>query len=71
MKLYFENSWGGRRLVGEPSTRRDAMKIINQFCEERHFVIHYVRNWVENGELWWDIGSHSEFFIAAPYEGEL
>lgn len=62
MKLYFENSWGERRLIGKPSTRRDAMKIINQFCEDRHFVIYYVRNWIQNGELVYDVGSWSNFF---------
>lgn len=71
MKLYFENSWGERRLIGEPETRLGANKMVSDFCKARDFEIYYVRNWVQNGELWWDVGSHSEFFLATPYEGEL
>lgn len=71
MKLYFENSWGVRRLIGEPETRLGANKMVSDFCKARDFEIYYVRNWFENGELWWDVGSHSEFFVVAPYEGEL
>ena len=69
MKLYFENSWGERRLVGEPSTRREAMKMVHQFCEERDFTIHYVRNWIEEDYLAYDIGSHSEFFYLSNDDG--
>ena len=71
MKLYFENSRGERRFIGEPETRLGANKMVCDFCKARDFEVYYVRNWVENGELWWDVGSHSEFFIAVPYEGEL
>ena len=62
MKLYFENSCGVRRLIGEPETRIAANKMIYDFCKARDFEIHYVRNWVENGELAYDVGSWSEFF---------
>lgn len=71
MKLYFENSRGVRRLIGEPETHTAANKMIHDFCEAHDFHIYYVRNWVENGEFWWDVGSHFAFFVAAPYEGEL
>lgn len=62
MKLYFENSWGERRLIGEPETRLAANKMVSDFCEARDFEIYYVRNWVQNEELVYDVGSHSEFF---------
>ena len=71
MKLYFENSWGVRRLIGEPETRLGANKMVHDFCKARDFEVYYVRNWVEDGELFYDIGSHSEFFVLLPYEGEL
>ena len=62
MKLYFENSWGERRLIGEPETRLAANKMVSDFCKARDFEIYYVRNWVENGELVYDVGSWSNFF---------
>lgn len=64
MKLYFENSRGERRLIGEPSSSEESMKIIYDFCEERNFKIYYVRTSVTpEGEKWYDVGSWSEFFI--------
>ena len=64
MKLYFENSRGERRLIATPKTSDDTWKAINDFCNERSFKIYYVRTWGEpNGEKYYDVGSHTEFFI--------
>lgn len=64
MKLYFENSRGERRLIGEPQTDRESWSIIKDFCAERNFEIPYVRSWTTpEGEKWYDVGSWSEFFI--------
>ena len=65
MKLFFENSQGVRRLIGEPVSIKAASEIIHAFCEERNFHIYYVRNWVDEGELVYDVGSWSEFFYLA------
>ncbi len=64
MKLYFENSYGERRLIGEPNSSDESWKIIHNFCAERNFIIPYVRSWITpDGEKWYDVSSHSEFFI--------
>lgn len=64
MKLYFENSRGERRLIGEPQTNRESWKIIRDFCAERNFEIPYVRNWTTpEGEKYYDVSSHTEFFV--------
>ena len=64
MKLYFENSYRERRLIGEPKTSDESWKMISDFCQERDFKIYYVRQWMTpNGEKTYDVGSHSEFFI--------
>ena len=64
MKLYFRNSRGERRLIGEPQTREESSKIYHKFCSDRNFKIYYVRSWTDdNGERWYDVGSHTEFFI--------
>ena len=69
MKLYFENSRGLRRLIGEPKTSDESWKMIHNFCEERNFKIYYVRYWMsENGEKHYDVGSHTEFFIEVEDE---
>ena len=64
MKLYFENSKGKRRVIAEPQTEENAYEIIHAFCEERDFAIYYVRTWRDSDGLkWYDVGSHTEFFI--------
>ena len=64
MKLYFENSRGQRRVIAEPKTEDEVWKEINKFCEERNFNIPYVRQWIDpDGLKWYDVSSHSEFFI--------
>lgn len=64
MKLYFENSYGQRRLIATPKTTDETFSVIRDFCNERNFEIYYVRTWVNsNGEKYYDVGSHTEFFI--------
>ena len=63
MKLYFENSYGERRIIAEPKTEEEAIKEINKFCEDRNFKIYYIRTWMtEDGLKKFDCGSWSEFF---------
>ena len=65
MKLYFENSYGERRVIAEPATEEEANKEIYKFCEDRNFKIYYVRTWRDKeGLKWYDVGSHSEYFIS-------
>lgn len=64
MKLYFENSRGERRLIGEPQTDEESWNIIDNFCAERNFKIPYVRTWTTpKGEKYYDVSSHTEFFV--------
>lgn len=66
MRLYFQNSRKERRLIGEPRTEEETMKIIYDFCAERNFKIPYMRTWVTpDGEKYYDCGSWSEFFVEA------
>lgn len=69
MYLYFENSYGQRRLIGEPKTSEESFKIISDFCKERNFEIPYVRTWINtSGEKYYDVSSHTEFFIEVEDE---
>lgn len=64
MKLYFQNSYGERRIIAEPKTEEAAMETIHAFCEERGFKIYYVRSWMtSDGLKKFDVGSHTEFFF--------
>jgi hypothetical protein len=64
MILYFEDSWGSRRIIAKPNTEEDAIKEIYKFCEDRKFKIYYVRTWRnEDGLKVYDVGSWNEFFL--------
>ncbi len=64
MKLYFENSYGERRVIAEPKTKEEAMREIHKFCDDRNFKIYYTRSWRnEEGLKVYDVGSWSEFFL--------
>ena len=71
MKLYFENSQGVRRLIGQSQTEDESWAMIKKFCTERNFKIPYVRTWkTSNGEKWYDVSSHTEFFIEVQEDDE-
>ena len=71
MKLYFENSYGERRLIGEPKTAEESSILYHAFCDERNFRIYYVRSWITpKGEKYYDVGSHTEFFVEVNENGE-
>lgn len=64
MTLYFENSCGVRREIARPDSEAEAWRVISNFCKERNFKIYYINQWMtEKGEHFYDVGSHSEFFI--------
>ena len=85
LKLYFENSFGERKLVENLEVEDDnintLLQITNEpiknFIKERNsnFVIYYTRCWGsiygESG-MCFDVGSHTEFFylIAADLDTE-
>lgn len=72
MKLYFENSYGERRIIAEPKTEDEAWKEVNKFCDDRNFKIYYIRNWInKEGLKVYDVGSHSEFFYLSSEENEI
>lgn len=63
MKLYFENSYGKRKIIAEPQTEDEAWQEISEFCKNRRFKIYYVRTCkTPDGAKEYDVGSHSEFF---------
>lgn len=72
MILYFQNSFGIRREIGQPETETEAYSIIHKFLEEHKFKSYYTRSWCREDnpkEKVYDVGSHSEFFICYNEEG--
>ena len=63
-KLYFENSYDERHLIGEPKDSDESWAMIIKFCHEHNFKVPYVRTWINSiGEKYYDVSSHTEFFV--------
>lgn len=70
-EITFKRSNGERKHVAfveaEPDTaRKEVVRIINEFCDERRFNIPYLRIWNKSDETWFDVGSWTEFFVVSP-----
>ena len=66
MKVYFRNSNGKKILIGNAKDNDEAMKVINEFCDERGFKIYYTRMWIDGdnqNRTWIDVGDHLCFFL--------
>ena len=72
MKLYFENSYGERRLIAQPREQTEVGLEIRRFIdkcnegkpEDKKFHSYYTRIWEnEEGLTVYDVGSHVEFFL--------
>lgn len=62
--LYFQNSRGDRRKIGNPNSMDEVSDIISDFLKNHNYKSYYTRTWKnDNGEICYDVGSHSEFFI--------
>ena len=70
--LYFENSYGKRRVIGRATDENGISKLIKDFLDDHNYKSYYTRTWIsenDNKEKIYDVGSHSEFFIAYNPEG--
>lgn len=62
--FYFQRSNGEYILLQEDCTESQAMMKMKKFLDEHNFKSYYTRIWNnENGNRWYDVGSHTEFFI--------
>lgn len=61
--LYFVNRFGHREL-GTHLTEQEAAKKRNKFLDDHNYKSYYTRMWKdEQGNTWYDVGSHTEFFV--------
>lgn len=66
MNLIFQNSYREERVIAEVESAIEMFNEINKFCEELNYKIPYTRAWEDNGRMFFDVGSWSEFFILEP-----
>ena len=64
MNLYFRDSNNNKRLIASNiKTTEDVFEYIQAFLDEHNFKSYYTRTWYANGYTWYDVGSHTEFFL--------
>ena len=61
--LYFKRSNGERIKLAENLNMEEAMVPINKFLDEHNYTSYYTRIWQREDEIWYDVSSHTEFFI--------
>ena len=66
--LYFKRSSGERVKLEDNLTMETAMKPIKEFLKDHNYKSYYTRAWQKYDEIWYDVGSHSEFFILKLYD---
>ena len=64
MNVYFRDSHGKKRLLRENvATKEEAWEIMQKFMDDHDFKCYYTRIWYSDGYTWYDVGSHTEFFL--------
>ena len=60
--FYFKRSNGELVLLVENVSEKEAMVKMKEFIDDHNFKSYYTRVLPRDGEVWYDVGSHSEFF---------
>lgn len=64
MNVYFRDSHGKKRLLmSNVYTPEQAWKVMKKFMDDHNFTSYYTRIWFKDGYTWYDVGSHTEFFL--------
>ena len=66
LNVYFENSYGKRRLIGTAPTYQGANQVISSFLKAYDYHSYYWNVSEVDGETRVDVGSWSEFFYIKP-----
>lgn len=70
--VYFQSSRGERREIGKVFSEKEVFKVIHKFLDDHYFKSYYTRTWInpeDNAEKYYDVGSHTEFFICYNPKG--
>lgn len=64
MNLYFRDSNGDKRLIATNlQLEKEVWGHIQKFLDGYNYKPYYTRMWYANGYTWYDVGSHTEFFL--------
>ena len=64
MNLYFRDSYGDKRLIASNlQLEKEIWVHIQKFLDDHNYKSYYTRMWYNDGYTWYDVGSHTEFFL--------
>ena len=63
MNVYFRDSNGKKRFLQNAPTEDFVWKIIKKFLDDHGFTSYYTRVWYDGEYTWYDVGSHTEYFL--------
>lgn len=66
--VYFQRSTGELVLLADGIEEKDVGLVIRDFLQKHNYKSYYTRIWERNGIKWYDVGSHTEFFMWAKEE---
>lgn len=66
--VYFQRSNGEFILLMDGIPETDVHLVIRAFLDKHNFKSYYTRTWEKDGVRWYDVGSHTQFFIWASEE---
>lgn len=58
----FINNKRESREIGQAENLDQVYEIIKKFIDDHNYVSYYTRRWVIDDVMWFDVGSHTEFF---------
>lgn len=71
MTLYFRSSKNERRFLCDCNNRQDVFDAMNKFMDDHNFKSYYTRIWRHDDEVWFDVGSHTEYFVLIDKENKF
>lgn len=64
MNLYFRDSHGNKRLLASNINSKEGVwGYIQAFLDKHNFKSYYTRMWYKDDYTWYDVGSHTEYFM--------
>lgn len=66
--IYFIDSYGRYQLLMVDVEEHEAMLAIKAFLESHNFKSYYTRSWDGSEGRWYDVGSHTEFFLWGKHD---
>lgn len=61
--FYFQRANGTFLCLGSSLTEQEALRAMHEFMENHDYRSYYTRSWNDENGTWYDVGSHTEFFL--------